>query len=114
MTARTLPPRLGRLARAVTAGRPPLTDAACIGQWALFDAAGTEPTIEPAEAVADRHARAAALCRACPELTACREWHSSTPPRMRAAGVVAGIIPNPSAGRGRPRKEDIASQSRVE
>ncbi len=111
MTARALPPRLGRLRRAMNAGRPPLDGALCAGRWELFDPAPDRVDgldVETPHETADRHEQAAALCQACPVLPSCSEWHTSTPLRLRAAGVVAGIRPDLPRPTGRPPKEAVA------
>jgi WhiB family redox-sensing transcriptional regulator len=60
---------------------PRLPGALCTGRPELFDGDDT----------AAREA-AAALCRACPSLAACRQWVRSLPRSSRPPGVVAGPI----------------------
>lgn len=69
---------------------PLMQGAACRGHWLMFDPAraGERP-----EAVAERHALAAAACARCPALLKCRSWFDSLPTHKRPGGVVAGRIP---------------------
>ncbi|WP_454162876.1 WhiB family transcriptional regulator [Gordonia iterans] len=78
------------------ADQPDLTEAACRGQWALFDPAGEDEDLEQAAA---RQHRAANLCRSCPTLAACRDWSDRIPPKHRPPGVLAGVIPQARPGR---------------
>ncbi|MCV7191485.1 hypothetical protein [Mycolicibacterium brumae] len=78
----------------------PRMDAACLGQWSLFDPAESGET--PAE-IAYRHGAAIALCESCPALRECGEWASGLPPRDRPRGVVAGRLNDPKP---RPRKKE--------
>lgn len=79
----------------------PRFDGDCAGRWSLFDAA--EPD-EDRSTARFRHAAAARICRGCPALTECRTWADSLPPRHRPPGVLAGRIPAPQQGAGRPKK----------
>lgn len=78
----------GRVARAgflATIPNPSTPGALCAGRWALFDLDG--PTGETGAQRAERHARAAALCRWCPHLARCRstDW-------APGAGVLGGYL----------------------
>ncbi|GAB3216789.1 class I SAM-dependent methyltransferase [Mycolicibacterium hippocampi] len=82
-------PAFAELAAAI--GPPaPEPGALCVGDHDLFD---PPQDGEAAAAAAARHELAADICRACPEVTACRAWVDSLPPRRRPGGVVAGQTP---------------------
>ncbi|UQE74631.1 WhiB family transcriptional regulator [Gordonia sp. PP30] len=83
------------------ADQPDLTEAACRGQWALFDPAAEDEDHAEVEA---RHHRAAAICSRCPALAACRDWAERIPPKHRPPGVLAEIIPQARPGRPHERK----------
>lgn len=75
---------------------PALRGARCRGRSHLFDCG--EPH-EPAELVAQRHAQALSLCRACPSLGPCSEWLDSLPRSNKPLGVIAGQVHGPKIGR---------------
>lgn len=85
-------------------GIPELPSAACKGRADVFDLDRTSP--------ADAVAVAKEACRACPALTACREWLTSLPAGQRPAGVVAGKLIAPPRARQQLVTAEAVEQSR--
>jgi|GEM_PF-3489846 len=86
---------------ALLAGVPRLPGASCHGDSRTFD-------LEP-DADREDVDYAIEICKACPALTACREWVRSLPPEQRPSGVVAGRLlappkPAPLAREQRPQR----------
>lgn len=83
------------LLRTALAARTDLADAACIGQWALFDE--SEP-YEDRDQLAPRHTAAVRLCDGCPCRRRCAELLDSLPVWTRDGGW-AGQVVTPRAPR---------------
>jgi hypothetical protein len=73
---------------------PPLPQAACRGQWTLYDA--TVLGAAPRDEVMAARRVALRLCQACPVLADCKAWVDGLPRPQRPCGVVAGrLLPSP-------------------
>lgn len=91
-----------RRARAVLEGiyDERLRGAACVGRHELFDA---ELYREPANARAERHKTAQAICARCPVIAACRQV--ATEHHESIAGIWAGELRNAAGKPGRPQRK---------
>jgi hypothetical protein len=70
---------------------PRLPDAACRGQWELFDTAAGGRSL-PRTKVIQARRDALELCHDCPALQACRDYIDNIQPYLRPRGVVAGRL----------------------
>lgn len=72
---------------------PPMPDAACRDQWALFDLTIPEGAGKLPSEVTQARAIALELCNEkCPELSTCQRWLNGLRPKDKPLGVVAGIV----------------------
>ncbi len=72
----------------VLVGTVDLRDGACVGDWATFDPRHEGEALESAE---QRHAKAKAICAACPILSNCVAWLAGLPKLQRPIGAVAAV-----------------------
>jgi hypothetical protein len=74
------------------AAAPPMPEAACRGQWELFDITTPDNPGRMPAAVAQARRIALEVCAGCPELSPCGWWLDGLPANLRPLGVVAGRI----------------------